>query len=66
MPFVSLAYQFIVGGVIFFLGIFLSWRSKDYSFKKKDDRKIFLFMIGGFVFYFIFQLFWHLAGMGAI
>lgn len=66
MPFVSLVYQFVVGGAIFFLGIFLSWRSKDYSFKKKDDRRIFFFMIGGFAFYFIFQLFWHLAGIGTI
>jgi len=66
MPFLSLAYQFIIGGAIFFLGIVLSWRTEDYSWQKKDDRKILLFMIGGFVFYFIFQLLWHFAGNGKI
>ncbi len=66
MPFLSFVYQFVIGGAIFFLGIFLSWRAKDYSFKKNDDRKILLFMIGGFAFYFIFQLLWHLVGAGKI
>jgi len=66
MPFLSLVYQFIMGGAIFFLGIFLSLRTKDFSFKKKDDRRILFFMIGGVVFYFVFQLLWHLAGVGKI
>ena len=66
MPFLSLVYQFVIGGVIFFLGIVLSWRTKDYSCQKKNDRKILFFMIGGFAFYFIFQLLWHLAGIGKI
>jgi hypothetical protein len=66
MPIFSLIYQFVIGGAIFFLGIVLSWRTKDYSFKKKDDRRILFFMIGGFVFYFIFQLLWHLVGVGKI
>jgi hypothetical protein len=62
MPLLSFVYQFVIGGAIFFLGIFLSWRAKDYSFKKKDDRKTLFFMVGAFGFYFIFQLLWHLAG----
>jgi dolichol kinase len=66
MPFLSLVYQFVIGGAIFFLGIFLSWRTRDYSWQKKEDRRILFFMIGGFVFYLIFQLFWHLAGAGKI
>ena len=66
MPFLSLVYQFVIGGAIFFLGIVLSWRTKDYSCQKKNERKILFFMIGGFVFYFVFQLLWHLAGIGKI
>ena len=66
MPFLSLVYQFVIGGAIFFLGIFLSWRTKDYSFKNKDDRKILFFMIGGFALYFLFQWIWHIAGVGKI
>jgi hypothetical protein len=66
MPFLSLAYQFIVGGAIFFLGIFLSWRTKDYSLKNKADRRILFLMIAGFVSYLLFQLIWHLAGIGKI
>ena len=64
MPLFSLVYQFVIGGAIFFLGIFLSWRTKDYSLKKRDDRRILFFMIGGFFLYFIFQLLWHFAGVG--
>jgi hypothetical protein len=66
MPFLSLVYQFIIGGAIFFLGIILSWRTKDYSWQTKHDRRILLLMIGGFVFYFISQLLWHLVGVGKI
>jgi len=40
MPLLSLVYQFVIGGAIFFLGIFLSWRSKDYAWGKKVDAQI--------------------------
>lgn len=66
MPLLSLAYQFVIGGAIFFLGIILSWRTKDYSWQKKDDRRTLLFMIGGFLFYLFSQLMWHFAGAGKI
>ena len=66
MPLLSLVYQFVIGGAIFFLGIILSWRTKDYSWQNKTDRRILLFMIGGFAFYFFSQLLWHLAGIGKI
>lgn len=66
MPMMSFVYQFVIGGAIFFLGIFLSWRTKDYSFKRKDDRKFLFVMIGGVVFYFTFQLIWYLAAIGKI
>ena len=66
MPMLSLIYQFVIGGAIFFLGIFLSWRTKDYSFKRKDDRRLLFFMIGGVAFYFTFQLIWYLAASGKI
>jgi hypothetical protein len=66
MPLLSLVYQFVVGGAIFFLGLFLSWRTEDYSWRKKPDRRILLFMVGGFVFYLVSQLLWHLVGVGKI
>jgi hypothetical protein len=66
MPFVSFIYQFVVGGIIFFLGIFLSWRTKDYSWQKKEDRRVLIFMTGGFLFYLIFQLLWHFSAKGTI
>jgi hypothetical protein len=66
MPFLSLVYQFAVGGAIFALGIFLSWRTKDYSLQKKDDRRTLFLMLGGFAFYFLSQLLWHLGGVGKI
>jgi cell division protein FtsW (lipid II flippase) len=66
MPFLSLVYQFVIGGAIFFLGIFLSWRTRDYSLKKRDDRRLLFFMTGGFALYFIFQLLWHLGGVGKL
>ena len=59
MPLLSLAYQFVIGGAIFFTGIFLSWRTNDYTFKKRGDRRILFFMIGGFALYLFFQLLWH-------
>lgn len=66
MPFLSLVYQFVVGGAIFFCGIFLSWRTKDYSFQIRDDRRTLKFMIGGFVFYLVSQVLWHLFAVGKI
>jgi len=66
MPFLSFIYQFVVGGIIFFLGIFLSWQTQDYSWHKKEDRRVLLFMVGGFLFYLIFQLFWQFSAKGMI
>jgi len=66
MPGFSFVYQFVVGGAIFFLGIFLSWRTRDYSWHRKKDRRMLLLMVGGFFFYLIFQLIWYFAGMGKI
>jgi len=64
MPFWSLIYQFAIGGIIFFVGIFISWRTKDYSWHKKEDRRVLLFMVGGFLFYLVFQLLWHFSAVG--
>jgi Ca2+/Na+ antiporter len=66
MPFVSFIYHFVVGGIIFFLGIVLSWRTKDYSWQKKEDRRTLFFMVGGFLFYLVFQLLWHFSAKGTI
>ncbi len=55
-----LVYQFLIGGAIFFLGFVLSWKSGDYSKKRKSDRLVSFFMILGFFLYLIVQVIWHI------
>lgn len=55
-----LVYQFVIGGIIFFFGFVLSWKSGDYSIKRKNDRLVSLYMILGFFLYFSAQLIWHI------
>ncbi len=60
MNILPLVYQFVFGGVIFFLGFVLSWKSGDYSKKRKSDHLVSLFMILGFSLYFVVQVIWHI------
>lgn len=62
----SLLYQFLIGGVIFSAGVFFSWFSKDYSWKKKEDRSTLLYIIAGFFFYCMFQTIWYFHAIGKI
>ena len=55
-----LVYQFVVGGILFFIGFFLSWRSGDYSIKRKNDRTVSIYMISGILLYLVLQIVWHL------
>jgi hypothetical protein len=55
-----LVYQFVIGGAIFFLGFVLSWKSGDYSKKRKNDRLVSLFMILCFSLYLVVQVIWHI------
>lgn len=55
-----LVYQFVIGGIIFFLGFVLSWRSGDYSKERKSDRRVSLYMILGFFLYLILMVVWHI------
>lgn len=55
-----LVYQFVIGGVIFFFGFVLSWKSGDYSKKRKNDRLVSLYMILGFFLYLSVQFIWHI------
>jgi hypothetical protein len=55
-----LVYQFVIGGIIFFLGFVLSWKSGDYSRKRKNDCLVSLYMIIGFLFYLFVQVIWHI------
>ena len=59
MSLLPLIYQFVVGGLIFFLGFFLSWKSGDYSKKRKNDRLVSFYMIFGFILYLVATLLWH-------
>ncbi len=60
MNILPLVYQFVIGGIIFFLGFVLSWKSGDYSKKRKSDRLVSLFMILGFFLYLVVQVIWHI------
>ncbi|MGD9344960.1 MAG: hypothetical protein PVH84_03805 [Candidatus Aminicenantes bacterium] len=62
----SLIYQFLVGGVIFAAGVYFAWSSKDYSWKKREDRLTLLYMVAGFVLYCLFQTLWHFHALGKI
>jgi hypothetical protein len=63
MNFLPLVYQFVIGGAIFFLGFFLSWKSGDYSWKRKDDRLASIYMILGVFLYLVFQFVWLLFAL---
>jgi len=60
MNILPLVYQFVIGGFIFFIGFVLSWKSGDYSKKRKNDRLVSLYMIFGFFFYLVVQVIWHI------
>jgi ABC-type Fe3+-siderophore transport system permease subunit len=62
----SLLYQFIVGGLIFFIGIFAALRVKDYSWKNKSDRTLLAAMILGFFIYLLSHIIWYLFGLGKL
>jgi len=59
-------YQFVVGGIIFFTGFILCWRSGDHSWKRREDRMTSIFLIVMVAVYFFGQLFWRLYGLGNI
>jgi hypothetical protein len=61
-----LVYQFLVGGAIFSAGLFISWFSKDYSWKKREDRLTFIFIVAGYFLYCVFQTVWHFIALGKI
>lgn len=60
----SLLYQFVIGGLIFFVGIFVALRSQDYSWKNKNDRILLVSLILGFFIYLLLQTIWYLYGLG--
>jgi len=60
----SFAYQYVVGGLIFFSIFILAWRSGDYSWKNKEDRYTSVFLLLTFLVYLCGQLIWQLAATG--
>jgi hypothetical protein len=66
MNLLSLVYQFLIGGVIFAAGVFLSWTSKDYSWKRREDRLTLSYMLFGFFLYCVLQTIWHFHAKGVI
>ena len=61
-----LLYQFIVGGIIFIIGVLIPWKLRDYSWKKREDRRTLYFMGGGFAAYLVLTILWMLLGLGKI
>lgn len=61
-----LLYQFLIGGIIFFIGIIIPWKLKDHNWKTKEDRRTLLYMLGGFTAYLILTVLWMLYGLGKI
>jgi len=62
----SLLYQFLIGGLIFFIGIFAALRVRDYSWKNKSDRTLLAAMILGFIVYLLSHILWYLFGLGRL
>jgi len=60
MDVTPLLYQFIVGGIIFAFGLVIPWRSGDYSWRKRRDRRLLLSMLLTCLFYVLMQSSWHL------
>jgi len=59
-------YQYLVGGLIFFIGFGLVWRSGDLSWKRREDRLTTIFVLIMFFAYLIGQFLWQLYGLGII
>lgn len=66
MNFLSLIYQFLIGGVIFSVGLFFAWFSRDYSWKKREDRLTLIYMVSGYILYCAFQTLWHIRALRGI
>jgi len=62
----SFLYLFIVGGVLFFTGIFAALRSQDYSWRNKNDRVLLVTMILGFIIYLLSHIIWYLFALGKL
>lgn len=58
----SFLYQFLVGGVIFLIGVVLPLRAGDYSWKRREDRRTIGLMFVACLFYLLFQGLWLLYG----
>ncbi|MFC2157615.1 hypothetical protein ACFLT9_07260 [Acidobacteriota bacterium] len=61
-----LLYHFLIGGIIFLIGIVIPWKVKDHSWKRKEDRRTLLYMLGGFAAYLFLTVLWMLYGLGKI
>ena len=61
-----LIYQFLIGGIIFFIGIVIPWRQRDYSWNKREDRLTLVYMILGLFLYLTLQTLWTLYAIGKI
>ncbi len=60
----SFLYQFLVGGVIFLIGIVVPWRAGDYSWEKREDRRTISLILLASLLYLVFQGLWLLYGSG--
>jgi len=61
-----LVYQFVVGGIIFALGLIILWRAGDYSWARREDRLTIIYMLAGVALYFTIQALWHFWAAGTV
>lgn len=62
----SLIYQFIIGGAVLLAALIISWRSGDYAWNKREDRRTFIYIILGFALYLILHILWQLYALAKI
>ena len=65
MEVTSLLYQFLVGGVVFTLGVAVPWAAGDYSLKNRGDRRLLLSMLAACFAYLIMHSAWHIYAAGS-
>jgi len=60
----ALIYQFLIGGVIFAIGVIVPFRAGDYSLRRPEDRRTAGFMVAGAIAYLVGQSLWHVLAVG--
>jgi len=60
----GLLYQFIIGGIIFTIGVVVPFRAGDYSLARREDRRTLGLMVAGVLAYLAATTLWHFLAVG--